>query len=236
MKQNKSNWLIYAALAVAGFTGFLVYRNWKNNQPQGEPEPQPEPNKGGTTPKPVAGKPSVAKATELQNLIVRRFEQLNRAKELPAKFADGNFGKNSNERLKELRPETFKNFGAVTSGNVDKWIAALNADVAAAAKEISELKAKQTAKTALIDLANKLEQHLKKSPKSTIRLLNTVSATRHEFDAARGVYLPLGEKNTYTKNTVFKANEIVNRGNGQLGIRAGQFRYFVNSDQFITNT
>lgn len=230
---KKTNWFLYAVLAAAGITGYLI---WKKNDGGKDPEPEPEPEpKSEPKPQPkVDGKPSKAKATQLQNLIERRYQQLNRSNELGKDFADGNFGDKSNAALKFLRPQTFVNWGNATTANVDQWIKALESDVAIAAKEIAEMKAKQTAKSTLITLANKMEKHLKSRQTASIRLLNDVNATRHEYDAARGVYLPLSEKILYPKNSVYRAKDIVNRGNGQLGIKAGQFRYFINADQFIT--
>lgn len=238
MAAKKTNWYIYAALAAAAITGYFIWNksnNGNGKEPGAEPTPEPKPEPSEPKPK-IAGKPNKAKATQLQELIVRRFEQLNRANELPKNFADGIWGDKSDAKAKELRPQTFANFGNVTSENVDKWIAAFEADVAAAAKEIQEQKAKQTTAEAQKVLANKLETWLNQSKTATIRLLNDVVAIRHEYDAARGRYVVLGDKTTYRKNDTFKASNIINRGNGQIGIKEGQFRYFINADQFITNS
>lgn len=235
---KKTNWITYAMIAAGGGIAYLIYRATKKgkspNLPELPPTPTPTPTPTPVSPPIVKSKkPSFAKATELQKAIIRRYTQLNRSDELPKNFADGDFGDNSNAKLQFLRPETYKNFGAATSTNVDKWINAINSDIAAAAKQETEQKTKQATKAENIKLAADLVNYTK-TGKKRIKLLNDYTAVKQQYDAVRNRYINLGTTKKFFKNSTYGSTQLVDRGDGSIGIMESDFRYFVPASQFIT--
>lgn len=238
-KDNTLYWIIGAAI-VAG-AGYFIYTGMKNKDkpiepPQPGPSPGPSPGPGpAPKPKPVGpAMASAAKIDELQKLMIRRFVQLNRSGEFDAAAAKGGWGSKSATALEKLQPQNFINLGNVNASNVDKWIAAIKKDVETAAAEQQKIQTKKTTDAQQIKLADALEKHLQTKGKK-IRLLSDVTGIKHQYDNARGYYLPLGDTKKFYKGAKYDKDEIINRGNGTLGIKVGDFRYFIPASQFITD-
>lgn len=235
---KKSNTIYYVIGAVIlGGAGYLFYDNWKKKKD--EPTPSPEPPSPGPSPapKPSPG-PSPASATkinELQTLMIKRFVQLNRAGEYDAAAAKGGWGNKSTNALKFLQPANFASRGIPNASNIDFWISSIKKDVETAAKQEKDIETKKTSDAQLKKLATDLESHLKAKKGNKIRLLADTTAIKTQFDKARGFYFPLGDTKKFFKGAKYSIDEIINRGNGTLGIKVGDFRYFVPASMFITD-
>ena len=238
--QKKSNTIYYLIGAVIlGAAGFLWYRNMKKkNEPLEPPKPLPPGPSPAPAPKPGPVGPtpaSSAKIAELQNLMIKRFVQLNRAGEYDAAAAKGGWGNKSTNALKFLQPANFASRGIPNASNIDFWISSIKKDVETAAKQEKDIETKKTSDAQLKKLATDLESHLKAKKGNKIRLLADTNAIKTQFDKARGFYFPLGDTKKFFKGAKYSIDEIINRGNGTLGIKVGDFRYFVPASMFITD-
>lgn len=240
MATKKNNTIYYILGAVLlGSAGFFFYRKWKDKKEPITPTP-PGPAPLPPTPSPTPSGPSPAssaKITELQNLMIKRYEQLNRKDEYNANdaFNPPGWGNKSTNALKYLQPTNFASRGIPNANNIDAWITSIKKDVEIAAKE--EVQQQQTAQktTDAIALEKKLENHLNSAPGiKKIELLTDVSIKPWKYDDARGRYVLLDEPaKKYYKGTKFVAKDITTRGNGTLGPSVGNKRYFIPASAFI---
>lgn len=130
---------------------------------------------------------------------------------------DGIVGPKSIQKMSEI-----KNLGKWTSSMISKL----------AGKEVAE-PTKEPAKTEDQTIAEELMKFLSKGQK--IKLLNDVKATAHEWDEARKRYISVGgEEKGFSKGKTYSKDEIVNRGNGTLGIKDEDKRYFISASNFKT--
>lgn len=198
------------------------------------PTPTPTPTPSGVSPAPAN------KITELQNLMIKRYEQLNKPTEYDknAAFNPPGWGNLSTNALKYLQPTNFGSWGIPNANNIDKWIASIKKDVEIASKEIVQQQQTAQKTTDAIALEKKLINHLNAAPGiNKIELLSNVSAKPWKYDDARGRYVLLDESaKTFYKGTKFVAKEITGRGNGTLGPSSGTKRYFISSNAFIATT
>jgi hypothetical protein len=238
--QKKSNTIYYLIGAVIlGAAGFLWYRNMKKKSEPLEPV-KPLPPGPSPAPAPTPTGPSAApatKITELQNLMIKRFSQLNKESEYDknAAFNPPGWGAKSTAALAYLQPSNFKSRGVPNSSNIDQWIASIKKDVETAAKEEATQQTAKKTRTDLISLEKALKKHLDAPTGSKkIKLLTDVTVKPFQYDQARGRYVLLDESpRKFTKGTIFKASEIWTRGNGTLGPGSGDKRYFIDASAFL---
>jgi len=240
-KKNNTIYYLIGALLLGG-AGFFIYRKMKDkDEPITPPGPAPlPPGPAPLPPKPSPSGPSPAssaKITELQNLMIKRYEQLNRKTEYNANdaFNPPGWGNKSTNALKYLQPTNFASRGIPNANNIDAYITSIKKDVETAAKEVQQQQTKQQTQTDLIALANSMEKHLNAKPgKNKIKLLADAKAYAFQWDNARKRYVLLDTFKNFSKGNTFVAKDIVNRGNGTLGIKYSDGkRYFIPASTFI---
>ena len=235
---KKDNTLYYIiGAAILGGAGFLFYRQWKKKKDTPEPI-KPLPPSPGPAPVPTPSGPAPASATkisELQNLMIKRYIQLNRDDEYNAAAAKGGWGNKSTAALQYLQPTNFASRGIPNANNIDAWIASIKKDVETTAKEEQTQQTKQKTQAELIALENALLKHLNAKPGvNKIKLLTDVKAAAWQWDAARNRYVSLDETKSFSKGTSYFAKEIWSRGNGTIGPGyANGKRYFIPASAFI---
>ena len=237
MKTNlKDKSLIYIIGAVAvGALGYFGYKKYMENklptptpEPTPEPTPTPTPKKKGTTPTNA----SAAKINELQKLMIRRFVQLNRASEYTESDAKGGWGNKSRTALQYLQRQNYASKGDPNASNIDFWIQAINKDVETAAKESAQMKTKQTSVDQLKKLSKDIVAYLKTGGRA--KVINDFTSVKHQFDAVKKTYIPLSETKTYRKGLSFGDGDLVDRGNGQIMIKSGVYRYPTSPENLLT--
>jgi hypothetical protein len=236
MARKKDNTVYYllgaAIVGVVGYFGYNYYQKQKDQQtPTPTPEPTPTPTPQGkrqTTPTAA----SAAKIIELQKAMIRRFVQLNRSGEYTESDAKGGFGSKSRTALKTLQPSNYASKGDPNASNIDFWITSINRDIETAANESAQQKTKQATTDELKKLSKGIVDYLAKGGKA--RTIVEFTAVKHQFDAVKKTYVPLNETKKFSKGKVYEANELFDRGNGQIMIKDGLFRYPTTPQNFLT--
>jgi hypothetical protein len=233
---KKDNTLYYLlGAAIVGVVGYFGYDYYKKKQ--GTPTPTPEPTPT-PTPKPERKRQttptaaSAAKISELQKAMIRRFVQLNRSGEYTESDAKGGFGNKSRTALKTLQPNNYASKGDPNASNIDFWITSINKDIETAANESAQQKTKQATTSELKKLSKGIVDYLAKGGKA--RTIVEFTAVKHQFDAVKKTYVPLNETKKFSKGKVYKAKELFDRGNGQIMIKDGLFRYPTTPQNFLT--
>lgn len=234
MKKNNTIFYLIGA-AIVGVAGFFVYKKYqadKNTEiPTPDQTPTPTPTPENKTKTSTAA--SAAKISELQNLLIRRFVQLNRSSEYTKDDAKGGFGNKSRNALKTLRPQTYASQGDPNAANIQLYIDSINTDIETAAKESSEQKTKQTSTNDLKKLSKDIVDFVNKGGKA--KIINDFSAIKHQFDAVKKTYIPLNESKKFLKGQIFfYKGQLIDRGNGQILIKDGSFRYPTTPQNFLT--
>ena len=236
MARKKDNTLYYLlGAAIVGVIGYFGYDYYKKKQETPTPTPTPEPTptptpkrKRQTTPTAA----SAAKISELQKAMIRRFVQLNRSGEYTESDAKGGFGNKSRTALKTLQPTNYATKGDPNASNIDFWITSINKDIETAANESAQQKTKQATTAELRKLSKGIVDYLAKGGKA--RTIVEFTAVKHQFDAVKKTYVPLNETKKFSKGKVYEANELFDRGNGQIMIKDGLFRYPTTPQNFLT--
>jgi len=233
MKTNfkDKNIMYIVGAAIVGVLGYFGYKKYKENQqPTPTPEPiAPEPNKRQGVPVIPA---SAAKIDALQKLMIRRFVQRNIADEYTANDAKGGFGNKSKAALQKLQPINYASKGAPNAGNIDFYIDSLTKDIATAANDIQQNKSKQTSIDNLKKLSKAIVDYLKNNGRA--KVINEFTAVKHQFDAVKKTYVPLSQTKTFKKNLVFNNGDLVDRQNGQIMIKDGEYRYPTSPENLLT--
>lgn len=231
MKTNfKDKNIIYiVGAAIVGLISYFGYKKYKENQLI-LPEPiAPEPDKKQTT---MAIPASAAKIDELQKLMIRRFIQRGIENEYTANDAKGGFGNKSKTALQKLQPINYASKGAPNTGNIDFYIEGLTKDIATAANEIQQNKSKQTSIDNLKKLSKDIIAYLKTGGRA--KVINEFKAVKHQFDAVKKTYVPLTEVKTFYKGRTFDNGDLVDRQNGQIMIKSGEYRYPTSPENLLT--
>lgn len=244
MKNKTTQLIIAAVLAAGGFYLYTAYQKGMFPFKKKEPTPEPEPIKPlpispmpapTPTPQPApsgSGKASSSKVKELQLLLAKRYEQLNKSG-FTKSDADGAAGSVTHAAIEYLRPEIYKNFGLVNSGNVQKYIDAFTADVATRAKE------EETTKTKAADVAKRVKtakdmENLMKTGKYIAELMSANTTRELIYDNLSGSYKGTDNIRTFSKGTKFyKADNMRSRGDGTILYSKGDSRYAFNPNLFI---
>jgi hypothetical protein len=233
-KDNTLYYLIGAAVvAVAGYFAYNKYKSKKDadTPTPPTPEPTPDPKKGKTQTTPTAA--SAAKINELQQAMIRRFVQLNRSSEYTENDAKGGFGIKSRTALKTLQPQNYASKGDPNASNIDFYITSINKDIETAAKESADLKTKQTSNAELKKLSAGIVDYLDKQ-EGKAKTIVEFTAVKHQFDTVKKTYVPLNETKKFSKGKVYESGELVDRQNGQIMIKDGDFRYPTTPQNFLT--
>ena len=232
-KQNNTLYYILGA-AVVGVVGYFAYNKYKQGKqpetPTPEPTPEPQQQKGKTTTKPANA--SAAKIAELQKAMIRRYVQLNRADAFTDSDAKGGWGNKSRNALKYLQPTNYATKGDPNAGNIDFWITSINKDIETAAKESAALKTKQATTAELKNLSKGIVDYLAKGGKA--KVISKFTAVKHQFDAVKKTYIPLKDTKTFSEGKVFEDGDLVDRQNGQIMIKDGEYRYPTTPQNFLT--
>lgn len=234
-KDNTLYYLIGAAIViVGGYFGYNEYKKRKGDEiPTPEPTPTPEPKK--TTPKQTPSKPtnaSAAKISELQKSMIRRFVQLNRANEYTESDAKGGWGNKSRTALQYLQPQNYASKGDPNASNIDFWINSINKDVETAAKESAAMKTKQNTVDQNKKLSKDIVAFVEKG--GNARVIVAFTSVKHQLDAVKNTYIPLSTTRTFNVGKTFGKGDLFDRGNGQIMIKDGAFRYPTSPQNFLT--
>lgn len=230
-KDNTLYYVIGAAIVgVVGYFGYNYYQKKKDQQtPTPEPTPTPTPE-GKKQITPTAA--SAAKISELQKSMIRRFVQLNRSSEYDESAAKGGWGNKSRTALKTLQPSNYATQGDPNANNINFWINSINKDIETAAKESANLKTKQATTDELKKLSKGIVDYLAKGGKA--KTIVEFTAVKHQYDTVKKTYVPLNETKKFSTGKVYEANELFDRGNGQIMIKDGLFRYPTTPQNFLT--
>lgn len=231
---KKDNTLYYLIGAVLlGGASFLFYRQWKKKKDTPQPI-TPLPPSTGPAPVPTPSGPAPASATkisELQNLMIKRYIQLNRDDEYNAAAAKGGWGNKSTSALQYLQPTNFASRGIPNANNIDAWIASIKKDVETASKEIQQQQQQQKSESESKILAGKYAEHFKKG--GTLEVLTDFNAVLHKYDAIKNSYIPTKDtKKFFRKNKIKKGStytSVINRQNGQIIIVVNGVNYYPTS-------
>lgn len=224
-KNKKLYYTIGAAiLAIGGYVAYRQYKKKNEELPTPEPEPLPPVKEKPKVTPTKTQSASAAKIAEMQNLMIKRFEQLNRASEYTAAMAKGGWGAKSRAAIAKLMPTNAKNFGDPNADNVDKYISALSKDVQTAAQQEKNLETAQKSADAKKKLATATMTNLEKGGKAV--LLVKVTSPLLKYDTVKNTYIPIsGKTRTFEEGYVFRKGDLFDRGNGQLLFVYGDNRY-----------
>lgn len=215
---------ILAALAVIG-TGIYFYVNRKKKPELPEPKPEPAPTPT-PAPKPFTG---VQPATfdqikELQTLINKRFQQLNKENEFPASEIDGGYkafaeGGKTAKALQSLLPESFATLKDVNALNVNLYIGALKKIVEQGGAEIKKQTTSQTTRDKNAALSQKYVNHFNAG--GALKLSGNIDFAKHQYDKATTRFKFLDQRDTVKAGTTLKkggkfVSAEVRLSNGQI--------------------
>jgi hypothetical protein len=232
---SKNKTIIYIVGAtILGLLGFAAYNQYEKNQlPKPEPTPEPTPE---TTPETKKNKPatpvSAAKIEQLQKLMIRRFIQLGRENEYTESDAKGGFGNKSRSALKTLQPTNFESKGDPSSANVDYYINALTKDIEKTSQDQAANKVKQTSTDQLKKLSKDIVTYVNAG--GAAKVINEFTAIKHQLDAVKNTYVPLNATRKFSKGYTFNAGDLVDRQNGQIMIKDGEYRYPTTPQNLLT--
>mgnify|MGYP006287455057 FL=1 len=188
-----------------------------------------------TTPVATSNKASQTKVKELQGLLVKRYSQLN-MKGYGVDQVDGDAGRtassNTHQAINSLRPQTFTNFGLVSSSNVQKYIDAFTKDVAdfvAQEQKQATTKSRDDKKKAN---AKKIETYIN-GGKYFAELISDVNAPKLIWDNLSSTYKVIGGTLKLNKGKRFYNGDLKDRGNGTIMYVSGDYRYPIDPDLFI---
>lgn len=231
---KKDNTLYYLIGAVLlGGAGFLFYRQWKKKKDTPEPI-TPLPPSPGPAPVPTPSGPAPASATkisELQNLMIKRYIQLNRDDEYNAAAAKGGWGNKSTAALQYLQPSNFASRGIPNANNINAWIASIKKDVENASSEVKKQSEKEIETAKLKKLASQYAKHFQSG--KPIEVLTDFTAILHKYDSVKNSYVPTKDKRNFkaktklTKGSTYTS--MIDRQNGQIIIVVGGDKYYPTS-------
>lgn len=220
------NLITVLGLSVAAGVLFAVFTGKKKPEPIPEPE-QPEQPEPAPKPTPGTTQASAVKIAELQNLMIKRFEQLNRPTEYNASAARGGWGNLSATALKTLQPANYAAKGNPNAQNIDFWINAIKKDVETAAKEIQTQQQKKKSEADLIKLAEQYAAHFNAG--KSLQIAADFTAVEHVFDNVKRSWIPTANTRKFFKGNKFKKTGTYKRaqprGNGQF--------FFVQDNKFF---
>jgi hypothetical protein len=228
---KKDNTLYYLiGIAVLGGAGFLFWQNWKKKQSTPTPIPEPTPT---PTPAPIPG-PTPApssKIAELQNLMIKRYIQLNRDNEYNAASAKGGWGNLSTNALKYLQPGNFASRGIPNASNIDAWINSIKKDVETAASEVKKQTEKESETAKLKKLASQYAKHFQLG--KPIEVLTNFTGIMHKYDSVKNSYVPTKDTRVFKAKTILTKGStytsMIDRQNGQIIIVVGGDKYYPTS-------
>jgi len=223
-KINTTYILLGAGLAVGALFALLTRKKKPTPEPI-TPEPTPKPTPQKEKPVNISGK-----IAQLQNLMIKRFEQLNRSTEYNAAAARGGWGNLSTAALKKLQPANLAAKGIPTAQNIDFWIASINKDVETAAKEIQSQQQKKKSDSELTKLSEQYAAHFNAG--KDLQIATNFTAVEHVFDNVKQSWRPTDKSRNFYKGNKFNKNGTYNRaqsrGNGQFFFVDGS-KYFPTS-------
>lgn len=226
-KTNKIYYIIGAA--ILGVGGFYAYKKFfKKDEELPTPEPTPIP----APPQKTTNVASAAKIAEMQNLMIKRFEQLGRSSEYNAAAAKGGWGQKSRNAIAILMPTNAKNLGDPTAANIDVYIKALTADVQTKAAQIKSQETAQKTTEENKKLAAAIFKHSEGG--GTVKVLVDFKAPKVIFDKVKNTYIPTTGTMTFIIGDRINKGYLVNRGNGQLLYKVGDARYIINPNYLIS--
>lgn len=232
-KKTKSLYYIIGA-AIVGVGGYFAYNKFfkkENETPTPEPTPTPTP-----TPQPKPVKTTTAatptQIAEMQNLMIKRFEQLGRANEYNAAAAKGGWGKKSRDAIAILMPTNARILGDPTAANIDVYLRALRSDVAVKAAQIKFQETAQKTTAENKKLAAAIVAHNKKG--GTVKVLTEFKAPKVIFDTVKNTYIPADGFMRFVQGEKIGKDKLFDRGNGQILYKAGDVRYIINPNYLIS--
>jgi hypothetical protein len=232
MATKKTNTIYYIiGAAILGVGGFYAYKKFfKKDEELPTPEPTPKPTPA--PPQKTSNVASAAKIAEMQNLMIKRFEQLGRASEYNAAAAKGGWGQKSRNAIAILMPTNAKNLGEPTAANIDVYIKALTADVQTKAAQIKSQETTQKTTSENKKLAAAIFKHSEGG--GTVKVLVDFKAPKVIFDKVKNTYIPSTGTMTFTIGDRISKGSLVDRGNGQLLYKVGDVRYIINPNYLIS--
>jgi hypothetical protein len=233
MATKKSNTIYYAlgaiALGVAGYFAYNKFKKKKDIEPI-LPEPTPTPKATPTATKTPPA--TAAQILEMQNLMIKRFEQLGRPGEYNSAAAKGGWGAKSRTAIATLMPTNAKNLGDPTSANINVYITALKKDVETAATEIKNKQTAEKTTEANKKLAAAIVKH--SDGGGSVKVLTSFKAPKVIFDTVKNTYIPATGTYSFTIGDRLGKGTLVNRGNGQILYKVGTDRYIINPNYLIS--
>jgi hypothetical protein len=234
MAKKNNNIAIAISVGIAGLS-YWLYTQYTSGtglfkkKPPTVPKAEPITSMAPTTTKTIYQKVPDYKIADLQSLMIQRALTFIPKINYTTADAKGGWGPKSRTALSLLRPETFKNYGDVSLTNIDLWIKALKDDLSKVAKEQANMSAKQNTQSTNESLSKKLEDGVKKGLKA--ELIQDVVVLQHIYDNLTGTYKALSDTKQYKKGRQFR--ELKSRGNGQIMILDGDYRYPTSPSNFI---
>lgn len=225
----KKNATLILSTVLVGTGAYLIYnRNRKKEEK--------EATEAGIKAKQEADAKAQAKA-EADRVARERANSLENPNSFASKVAkiqlylgttpDGKVGPNTLTALMKKFPK----YTTISTANVNLILADIEADK----KSAENLEANKTSTASLQEkkvLAYKLAD-LTKGTTYFAELVNNIVAKQYQFDVLTGSYRYMNKTKSFSKGRTFGQGNLKNRGNGEILIAEGTFRYATDPSNFI---
>jgi hypothetical protein len=224
----KKNYTLILSTVLVGAGAFLIYNRSRKDKE--------ETTEAGIKAKQEADAIAAAKAEaeRIAKAKANSLENPNSFASLVAKIQlylgttpDGKVGPNTIMALTKKFPK----YTTITTSNVN----AILADIEANKKSAENLEANKTS-TATLQEKKVLAYKLADLTKGTVyfaELVNNISAKQYQFDVLTGSYRYMNKTKAFSKGRTFGQGALRDRGNGEILIAEGTFRYATDPSNFI---
>jgi hypothetical protein len=224
----KKNYTLILSTVLVGAGAFLIYNKNRKDKEEATEE--------GIKAKQEAEEKAKAEA-EAKRLAKEKENSLENPNSFASKVAtiqlylgvtpDTKVGPNTIMALTKKFPK----YTSITTSNVN----AILADIEANKKSAENLEANKTSTAALQAkkaLAYKLAD-LTKGNEYFAELVTNITAKQYQFDILSGSYKYMNQTKSFLKGTRFLRGALKDRGNGEILIAEGSFRYATDPNNFI---
>jgi hypothetical protein len=224
----KKNYTLILSTVLVGAGAFLIYNRSRKDKEEATEE--------GIKAKQEADAIAAAKAEaeRLAKAKANSLENPNSFASLVAKIQlylgttpDGKVGPNTIMALTKKFPK----YTTITTSNVN----AILADIEANKKSAENLEANKTS-TATLQEKKALAYKLADLTKGTLyyaELVNNITAKQYQYDVLTGSYRYMNQTKAFSKGSRAKQGALKDRGNGEILIAEGNFRYATDPSNFI---
>jgi hypothetical protein len=226
----KKNYTLILSTVLVGAGAYLIYNRSRKQKEQEES------TEAGIKAKQEAEEKAKAEA-EAKRLAKEKENSLENPNSFASKVAkiqlylgvtpDGKVGPNTLGALTKKFPK----YTTISTSNVN----AIISDIEANKKSAENLEANKTS-TANLQEKKALAYKLADLTKGTVyyaELVNNIVAKQYQFDVLTGSYRYMNQTKAFNKGRTFGQGSLKDRGNGEILIAEGTFRYATDPSNFI---